>query len=549
MSSADKAALMLHADELRRHQLEPDSPEDLAKIPMLAVSDMEPKAKFTPWNTKPVLPSVEPSSTEQIVSVDLATNGITYVALSYDLGEIPVRLLPALKILAQCITSLGTSKVDEIKMQHRIGASTGGVGASVSVSTVPGSRGQIHAKFTVSGSALHGQVDELKNIIVELLADANLDQRRRVTEILARSESARSSQAAESSALVQGYVSASLSAEGSAAMAMGGLPYLRWLRSTVSSLKKDGSEGEDAWGNLLAGMREARDRVLQQKNAAALVTTESAHIGNAEKMVSDILTSDAIRATDDWMYQPEDIIVKDAFGCTPRAAGVLDASALDWTPANFQPPSVAAIAQGKKIAVLAPTQVNYVVRSVPLPLDGQGNVSGLRTGSAIVAASIASTNYIWDQVRVVGNAYGGGMAFDSMKGVAGFSSYRDPNIRSTYEAYTGAIDYLRTVPQEDINKAIISTTGSLDAPKSAAGKGSKAFQRWIGGITEELVQQQREEVLSTTPADLRDFADVVQAAIADGQTREGLITTSELLRREGYDVDSDAWVVEQVYRN
>jgi len=157
LPAGEKERLAAEAEALRARQLEPDSPENLATIPRLEVADMEKQSKFVPWETRQ-LGSSDPgaaSDSERLITVAQPTNGITYAGLVFDLGEVPVRLLPALRVLSRCLTTLGTSKMSEIEMQHRIGAETGGVSASASVSAVPGSRGQVHAKLTVSGSVLH----------------------------------------------------------------------------------------------------------------------------------------------------------------------------------------------------------------------------------------------------------------------------------------------------------------------------------------------------------------------------------------------------------
>lgn len=343
------------------------------------------------------------------MAVEQPTNGISYAALVFDLGPLPVSLLPALRVLSRCITTLGTSKMNEIEMQHRIGAETGGVSAGISVSSVPGSRGQVHAKLTVSGSALHEKLPSLRDIMTELLLDPRLDQPTRVREILAQSESARAAAASESSALVQNYVASGLSAEGGFGVASGGLPYLRWLRKQLSALR--GSQKEQAWTELLSNLQAIRRLMLRRSGTTALVTSEKDGMDAAAEAMQGVLLSLPERS-DAMEAGGSPGTVEELFGSVIRSAGHVASDKLEVSAASLVNDTAAAVAGGSKVAVLVPSQVNYAVRQVPLVLDGSGGVEGLRMGAAMVGASLASSNWIWDQVRVLGNAYGAGMGFD-----------------------------------------------------------------------------------------------------------------------------------------
>jgi len=64
-----------------------------------------------------------------------------------------------------------------------------------------------------------------------------------------------------------------------------------------------------------------------------------------------------------------------------------------------------------------------------------------------------------------------------------------------------------------------------------------------------MVQQQRDEVLSANTKDMKDLADVIDAAIADGKAREGAVTATDLMQREGLALDGEKWVSERVFED
>jgi Zn-dependent M16 (insulinase) family peptidase len=53
------------------------------------------------------------------------------------------------------------------------------------------------------------------------------------------------------------------------------------------------------------------------------------------------------------------------------------------------------------------------------------------------------TGYLWDNVRVIGGAYGGFCNFNPTTGLFSFLSYRDPNLAKTLDTYDGTAAYLQ----------------------------------------------------------------------------------------------------------
>ena len=64
------------------------------------------------------------------------------------------------------------------------------------------------------------------------------------------------------------------------------------------------------------------------------------------------------------------------------------------------------------------------------------------TGALQILKVILSYDYLWQNVRVKGGAYGCMSGF-SRTGEGYFVSYRDPNLERTMEVYEGIADYLR----------------------------------------------------------------------------------------------------------
>ena len=97
-------------------------------------------------------------------------------------------------------------------------------------------------------------------------------------------------------------------------------------------------------------------------------------------------------------------------------------------------------------------------------------------------------------------------------------SYRDPNLKETNEIYEGIPAYLEAFdPDErDMTKYVIGTISNLDAPLTPSVKGSRGLSAYLSGVTEEMMQKQRDQVLNCDIEDIRQTADVVREVIRDG---------------------------------
>jgi Zn-dependent M16 (insulinase) family peptidase len=125
-----------------------------------------------------------------------------------------------------------------------------------------------------------------------------------------------------------------------------------------------------------------------------------------------------------------------------------------------------------------------------------------------VLSTILSYEYLWNEVRVKGGAYGTGFGVNN-NGEAAFYSYRDPSPSGAVSAYLGAGDFLRAYCAEkpDISSYIISSIAQKEPLLSDAAYGSAADEIWFRGITEESRRETRQRMLSLTADDLLAAAD------------------------------------------
>ena len=163
----------------------------------------------------------------------------------------------------------------------------------------------------------------------------------------------------------------------------------------------------------------------------------------------------------------------------------------------------------KQEAFTSASQVQYVA------LGGNFRKHGLEyTGSLSVLRNILSTDYLWTAVRLKGGAYGVMCAF-TRTGESVMVSYRDPNLEKTLKAYEGAYDYISAYPDDDdlTERFVISSIGDVDTPFTPSLTAQRAFAMYKSGLTNEIVDKERKEILSTTPETIRDLKKYIKVLI------------------------------------
>ena len=117
-------------------------------------------------------------------------------------------------------------------------------------------------------------------------------------------------------------------------------------------------------------------------------------------------------------------------------------------------------------------------------------------------------------LRVKGGAYGCMSGF-KRNGESYLVSYRDPHLKRTLEVYQGVVDYIRNfqADERDMTKYIIGTISSKDVPKTPQMKGSVSKTAYFCGVTEEMLQKERDQILNASVEDIRALADIVKAVL------------------------------------
>ena len=159
------------------------------------------------------------------------------------------------------------------------------------------------------------------------------------------------------------------------------------------------------------------------------------------------------------------------------------------------------------------SKVQYVARTGNF-IDNGAEYSGALN----ILKVILSYDYLWQNVRVKGGAYGCMSNFNRI-GEGYFVSYRDPNLKQTMEVYEGVVDYLKnfTVSERDMTKYIIGTMSNIDQPMTPATKGDRSMNLYMSKVSAEMIKAERAQILDATQEDIRALADVAAAVLKADQ--------------------------------
>ncbi len=138
------------------------------------------------------------------------------------------------------------------------------------------------------------------------------------------------------------------------------------------------------------------------------------------------------------------------------------------------------------------------------------------TGKFLVLKTIANYDYLWNNVRVKGGAYGVFINF-GRSGSMSICSYRDPNINETLKAYDEFAKYLENfnTDEREMTKYILGTINSLDTPLSNSMICEREAAIYISKLDKKLLQKEREEVLDTKALHIRELSTIIDKCMKE----------------------------------
>ncbi|MFO7999892.1 MAG: insulinase family protein [Marinilabilia sp.] len=458
LSKEELKELIEETKALKEHQQKEDSPEALATIPMLSLSDISEEVQWYEATEKNV-------ADVPVLHYNDFTNNIVYANLFFDMHALPQELIPYGNLLAQTLAQLNTENYTFGELDNALNIHTGGFNTYLNSYTENNSDEKLIPKFVVTAKATVDKSDKLLELTAEILNNSKFNDTDRLKEVMTRHQSQVESNVKNNGV---GYAinrhASYYSNRGMFNELTGGLTYYDFIT--------------DLTGNFDA----KRDEIVEnlQKTAGLLF--------NKQNLVAGISCSE-----DDYTTYRKEL---EGF-----AGGLSDEAVQTNSWAfNFE--------DGNE-GLMSSSMVQYVIKGYDYKKLGYEWDGKMR-----VLNQILSRDYLQNKIRVMGGAYGG-WAQISPEGVAYFASYRDPNLTETIESYDAASEFLRNfdVDQKEMTRYIIGTISNIDQPTTASQRGSMAFKNYFTKLTKEELETERNAILSSTAEDIRSYEKMIADAM------------------------------------
>jgi Zn-dependent M16 (insulinase) family peptidase len=189
--------------------------------------------------------------------------------------------------------------------------------------------------------------------------------------------------------------------------------------------------------------------------------------------------------------------------------------------------------------ILDMTEPQGLTLSSPVHYVGLGtrleDSEATRHFSHFVAQRLLNTDFLWEQVRMQGGAYGCSSSFSHLERTMIFTSYRDPHLTRTLDLYRKSGIWLQQleISTDALEQTVIGTLGKLSPPERPSTLVTKSFFRHLIGLEHDTRQRFWDDIHQTTPRHLHAFGRALTEALqqterlcvlgnADGQKKSGI---------------------------
>ena len=382
--------------------------------------------------------------------------GIVYMTLSFAIEDMRDDELLPISILSLLLKNLKTESYGVTELQNEIKRSLGSFSLGPQPYPISDGSGSAKLSFTVSISALERNKDKIPKLLKEVLITTDFSDTEAIEKHIIQTRSAMEEM------LTADSLSFALSRASSGTTESGRINELMSGYSAYQAIC-DGSPTADELKDILASLLRriaVRDRL-----------TVSVGGSLDEELVRSVIS-------------------------------VFPSGEASGKRAKFTP-------GGVSDGIPIPAKISYATTSA-LSADAAKYIGPLR-----VARSILSYEYLWNEIRVKGGAYGAGFIVRK-SGELGFYSYRDPSPEKSMKCYLRAPDYLRRLADsgEDITKFIIGAVGEYDILTTPRTLSAMAFVDYITGWTPDKESEIIPGMLGTGKEELYRCADIIESAMS-----------------------------------
>lgn len=453
MDDTTKDQLVAQTQSLQAWQEAPNSPEDLAKLPTLPLSEIADDPAPFPTEVREV-------ERVQVILHHIRPKGIVHVNLYFATGEGDYQLMSLLPLL---IGSLPTEKHSlrelNIARQRLMGA------FKVDFSATSGLEEQETCKpaISVSISVLESKLEEAMALLVEMLTTTKYDDAKRIGDLL-KQKNETNWQTLRMVGL--GVAIARAGSHGGGGTAMqeitSGLTGMQTLQNVVNNL-------EEKLPTMMEQLQQLQQNVFAKARLTLSVT------GNEPADVLPMLAD-----------LPRGEKVEERVTCK--------------------------VDLPMREAIVTPGQVSYAYLQMDLRQKGM-----VPNGALSILSKIISLEWLWTEIRVKGGAYGAAMAagMSGMVGAYTYRDPNGKNSLDVFRR-CGEFLRNYVAAGVSLDNVIIATVGDSEPLLAPGDRARAADNDVLMGITYQQKCAWRQEAIATTPEKLLNWCDALDLWAKEG---------------------------------
>lgn len=449
MNDAELQRIVEDVAALRERQEAEDAPEARATLPRLHVSDIGPA------RPEPQL-VIDKQTPIPCLRHDLPTHQLAYALTYFDLSHLSFAELPYVTVLTRLMNQLATERMSAGELDSYVCANLGFLSFTTEVATQPNWK-LASPRLLVSAGALSEKMDALARIPREVWSETVFEDTERMRDVLTQTRIGM-----EQSFLMNGHSAALARAMsyGSPAAVLtqqlSGVDFYLFLRDLLDNFD-DRKEG------LCETLRELQARIFTSTGTVASFTGSDEDYRRYWNAAGDL-------------------------GLSPRTAATKELY-VPWP-------------EDKREAFIIPSDVTYLARACdPRTLEIETD------GTWSVASNALSYDYLWNEIRVKGGAYGCGFRSPSPRH-ASFYTYRDPAIDPSLARIEAAGDWLASFDPDagTFEGFIVSCVSGMDAPLKPYALTKRRNAEYFCKTPSGKRAERRQQMLESTPDALRALA-------------------------------------------
>ena len=443
---------------LREYQDAEESEENLKKIPLLSRDDIDKKAR------KLVYEEIQIGDVKALYH-EMYSGGIGYVRMMFTVKDLPMELIPYLGLFTGCLGLLNTKNYSYGELFNEINIQTGGMSAVNNAYANVDNPDEFVLTLELKTKVLYENIGKALELMREVILTSDFTDAVRMREIILEGKSRMQGQ------MISGGHSVAVnramsygSASGEISEQISGIPFYRLICSLAE--KFDAKELADKM-NTLAGF------IFRKEN----------------------LMVDFIGTTEGYEELAKHV---------PAFADSLFTGEVVKQANNIE-------VSRKNEGFMTSGQVQYVCRA------GNFRKKGLPyTGALRILKVILGYEYLWTNVRVKGGAYGCMCGFGK-SGDSYFVSYRDPNLEKTVKVFEEAAKAVANAKMDErtLTQYLIGAISDLDVPMNPATLGLFSLSAYMTGVTQEMLQQERDDMLNASVEDIKGLSKYIEAFMED----------------------------------